>query len=442
MKLIKNYNDYICDIIIESIINDQLPFKFSEKLANILIRIKHPISTNILDMLNDKSDFTLIDIGSKNDTLTMSSSAKIIEYLKKELNKDQILNLDFFKSSANNEIWTRNRVEIKIGRLVKKLFGDKFPDSGKDGHDIQSFVNMYKSIYDGNSVLMEIVEGDDIIKWYDYDSYVSSYAPTPLHSSCMADSSCSDFIDFYNINKDKVKMLIQYENNDKEKIVARALLWYLDVPDGRIFMDRVYYSNDMYVNVFINYAQKNGWLYKKQQTSHSEKQVVDSINGNYDSYLVMKVKNIKLNRYYPYLDTFKYLYQDNKILSNDRLDLNEPYGRMESTSGTIDNLSWSNYYKKYIFTEDSQYVECNIGTEHLSDEDDFGNYVADKFRLKTDATYLPYYHDYIPNDLIKENTLIQTTYGQKYLVLKIDAVWLDDVKEYTTLHYADKNGLV
>lgn len=444
MKIIKNYNDYILDIILENTSTGKLPFVLSKKIKNILQSIKHDIANDILGLETvEETEMTLIDVTNRNDVVTMASSTKILDYLSKKMDKEPILNRDFFLDIRTNEIWTKNRIEIKIGKLVKKLFGDKYPDSGKDGMDIQSFVNMYKSVYDGDNVLFDIVEGNDIIYWYDYENYVDTPYSSPLHSSCMSDAACADYLDFYALNKDKVKMLILYENENKEKIVARSLIWYLDEPNQRIFMDRIYYSNDMYINTFINYAEKNGWLYKKHQTSHSMREVVDPVNNITSSNFIMIIKNIKLNKYYPYLDTFKYLYQDNKILCNDRLDLKEYHGYLESTSGGIDNLAWSNYYNKYIYyLDDRKYVECNIGTDDIDDEDEFGNFVADKYRLIEDATFLKYYYDYIPNDLIKKDTLIQTTYGQKFLVLKNDAVWLKDVKEYTTLEYADKNNLV
>lgn len=442
MKIIKNYNDYIIDIILENTSAGKLPFFLSEKFKNILKSIEHDIANDILDLeITEETEMTLIDITDRNDVVTMATSTKILDYLSKKLNKETIHKKDFFINTRTDEIWSKNRIEIKIGKLVKKLFGHKYPDSGKNGMDIESFVNMYKSVYDGDSSLFDIVEGDNIIYWYNYDNYISLSHVTPLHKSCMSHSNCSDFLNFYVLNKDKVKMLILYENDSKEKIVARSLLWYLDEPNQRVYMDRIYYSNDMYINTFINYAQKNGWLYKKNQTFYST-EVIDSTNNTEYYHLKMSIKNIKLNRYYPYLDTFKYLYQDNRILSNSVLNIGEQYGELQSTHGDIINLSWSDYYNKFIDINEEEYRKCYVGTDDLVSEDKFGNFVANKYRLKKDATYLKYYQSYIPNDLIKDDTLVQTTYGQEYLVLKNDAVWLKDIKEYTTLEYADRNNLI
>lgn len=443
MNLIKNYNDYMVDMILEGSSNGKLPFKFSKRFQEIVSSIEHPISKDMMMSEDENADVTLIDVGSKSDMVTMSTSPKIIDYLQKKLDKDVISTIDFYKEYRNNDIWNRNRVELKVGKLVKKMFDNKYPDSGRDGEDIQSFVNMYKAIFEGSTSLLEIVEGEHIIKWYDYRNYVNSMVGSPLHSSCMSHSECSEYLVFYMLNKDKVKMLVQYQDERKQKIVARALLWYLDEPVGRIFMDRIYYHSDSCINVFINYARQNKWLYKRIQNSHTPTQVVDSVDGTYSEDFKMMIEDIKLNRYYPYLDTFKFLYQDNRILSNVRLSLNEPYAQLDDTNGRVSYLNWSDYYVKYINNyDDDLYVRCGVGTDDFDDEDEYEYDLANKYRLKKDATYLPYYKDYIPNDILKKTELVQTTFGQRYSVLPEDALWLDDVKEYTTIQYAMSNKLV
>lgn len=430
---IKNYNDYIIDILFEGSNNGLLPFRFSRKFEDIILSINHPISKDILSMDINNTSVTLIDITDENDKVSMVNSPKLIEYISKKIDNNTVTNINFFKELRDPEIWTKNRTIIKIGKLIKKIFGDKYVDNGKPGEDIESFVNMYKSIFDGDSNLMDIVEGDDIIYWYDYENYTTNISDTTLHKSCMSDVECSDYLDFYSINKDKVKLLIKYEDDTKNKIVARSLIWYLDNPSGRIFMDRVYYTYDSQVDEFINYATKNKWLYKKR-----DGYIVDTINNNIYSNIHLSINNIKLNRYYPYLDTLNYLYQDNHILSNNILNIDDDYARLLGTEGRPINLNWSNYYNKYINEYNEKYVKCLIGNEDIIDEDEMGYVLVDEYRLKEDALYLPYYGDYIPKDFLNTHKLVDVTIGGNYKVLEEDAVWVEKYNTYALKSWSGK----
>ncbi len=418
MNKVRNYNDFLFDLIIESVQSGTIPFKFSERFEFILSRIDNQIARKLLSMEDEETSVTLIDITEENDKVSFTNAPKAIEYLSKYFNieKEQIKNRDFFlyyntnnvRKYMDNDIWKKYRSDIKIGKLVKKVFGDEF-----DNIEIEKFVNLYKYSYglDNLDEIFDIVEGEDIVKWYDYNNYAHSYADTVLHSSCMA-KHCEDLINFYAINK-KVKMLILYQDSSKEKIVGRALIWELDKPENRILLDRIYALHDHYIEFFKTYAKNNGWLYKVRQ-SYDTNPFVDTKTGEVVE-LELEVKDIKLNNIYPYLDTLKYLDQDKKILSNDEIsDV-----KLTGTEGAPYDCEWSELYGKWINMynlSDNNYVLCEIGTDDLYND-------IDKVRKKEDAVYLPYYSEWIPKDRYDEY-IVKTDIGGGNLILKEDAIYL------------------
>jgi hypothetical protein len=175
--------------------------------------------------------------------------------------------------------------------------------------DIQLFVNELSALVkesSPDSLSIEEVNGDEIVKWYNRDNYKIPLGK--LGGSCMATQDCQDFFDIYTKNKN-VSLLILKDN---EKLFGRALLWKLD--DGEYFMDRVYTILEPDEIIFTNYAIKNGYYHRSNGTNESFKyylgnEIVENkiltVNLDYSDFI-----------YYPYLDTLKYLDIDGKILSN------------------------------------------------------------------------------------------------------------------------------
>ena len=82
----------------------------------------------------------------------------------------------------------------------------------------------------------------------------------------MRHDRCDEYLKFYKINQDKIKLLILKDPNDNTKLLGRAIVWKINELDGKIvedryFMDRIYYMKEYYINSFINYAkEKNGYI--------------------------------------------------------------------------------------------------------------------------------------------------------------------------------------
>lgn len=196
--------------------------------------------------------------------------------------------------------------QIKIGRLTRNLLkftNDKFSDK-----EIENFVNEFKSKY---SFLQNafrnfhLVTGDDIRHWYLEDNYYG-FPEGPLHKSCMRYLDCQEYFSIYVDNPEVCQLLILKSDYDSSKITGRALVWKLE--NGDYFMDRIYFSKDSEVNLFIEFAKSNGWVYKSSQG-------IGSVLLDGDIYTkVLKVKLINFDfEEYPYVDTLFYLHEDGTL---------------------------------------------------------------------------------------------------------------------------------
>jgi len=85
-------------------------------------------------------------------------------------------------------------------------------------------------------------------------------------------------------------------------VTGRAILW-TDI-EGRKIMDRIYTNNSADEQLFKDFANKNGFFYKKNQDMYDD---TPFIGPNDDNIKEIKVtlKAVDYN-YYPYMDTLKY----------------------------------------------------------------------------------------------------------------------------------------
>lgn len=219
------------------------------------------------------------------------------------------------------------RVSMKIGRFINKLLSGEILETYKiSNHDIEKFVNSYKSWFDPSKFVLKVIEGEEIRKWYNEQNY---FAPNgnqtgTLWNSCMRYNNRMKFLDLY-CHSPNVKMLVMLQEHESEWFVrSRALLWddvkvlkdySNNLPDTIKVMDRIYSVFDSDVNTFKKWANQNDYLPKFEQNAKSH-QFFD-IKGEVVR-LKCKIELPKINfGYYPYLDTFPFLNYSSKELSND-----------------------------------------------------------------------------------------------------------------------------
>jgi hypothetical protein len=303
---------------------DIFPLILSKKFVRVLKSIDNNISKELLRLSKNKEKFkeTFIDISEKEDMISFISSDKVNKFI-----KDKVKDVE-------SECWTNpQRIETRIGRLIFRLIGDRV-----QGSEIEDFVNEYKSIISAKKLNrnFKIIQGEELRKWYLFENYTEGGGN--LRNSCMKHRFCQSFFDLYVHNPDKIKMLILLDET-KEKILGRALIWKLDRPEDKIFMDRVYFSNDFILNMFINYAIKHKWLYKLESREFEWNNVLQVIS-NYtikNETMIVKIKK-EDHEFYPFVDNLCFYDPISATLSNNpkylkSIGCEEYYDLCEHTGG-------------------------------------------------------------------------------------------------------------
>ena len=361
MKILNFFN-----FILENYKKIEVPLQFCQEFDYTLRQIESPISSEIIKLRLQPSEISLLNIGDEPDTVSFTTSQKLSQHFKTDDQRQ--LNLFIQPLSRNTEIYHKNRTNIKVGRLVRKLFGSKFSDV-----EIEKFVNQYKSIMDNKILNFEIWEGYKIISGYQSKNYTyDGSSSNSLLNSCMNDEL--HLIDFYQYVP--VKLLVLLNNDDH--IFGRALIWQTD---RGLFMDRVYTAFDQDYYKFIDYASKNGIIYKKENKSGPQ---IEYVKDGKSSWFTMKIR-LKFNiedfsreeftdkvRDIPYMDTFIYGQKD--ILSNYE-PLDNKYYVLTDTDGEplevipqydingqrietdeLDNYEWSNAQNGWVYKISGYYV--------------------------------------------------------------------------------------
>lgn len=241
-----------------------------------------------------------------------------ISKVEKEI--DMVSFLPVSKFEKVEDVWHKGRTSMKIGRFLRK-FLNEYSIISYDIDDvmIEKFVNTFKSYFSRDTSKLKIVEGTDILKYYQEDSYHTNGGRYgSLWNSCMRQYERNKFMKLYADNIDKVKMLVFFDDN--EKIRARALLWdgVRDHNDKDVrykFMDRIYSYYDHDVDFFKDWAKENGYITKWEQSAKSERDfdLGDKVHSRMSLYV--KLENTEQD-YFPYLDTFKFYNVDKKRFSN------------------------------------------------------------------------------------------------------------------------------
>lgn len=387
----------------------------SQRLLEVLSKIKHAISSSIIEDVryHGGSIVSYLDICESNDFISFIYSNKMDE-LQRECNNDEL--------TFKEKVWTSKRAEMKVGKLVRLMYGSRFPinhPKGKDKpdipYDIESFVNMFKAemANTGDYEKFDIVEGEDIVFWYNQENY-SKFCneETTLGKSCLRYEESSKYLELYLKNSDKIKMVIFKDSDNKLK--GRAILWTLDKPE-RTFMDRIYTVNDFDVEVFKNYAKKNEWLFKERQTFGWNNRIIDgkddTIYNPSDLIMTTELKHDEL-RYYPYLDTMCVYNKDIKVVTNDgTLLIKPPHIHLIDYQGNYYDESeyremiYSKYYGNEIVKENATYCE-----------------IDDDWVYSNDSVYV--FNSNNQHAIITSNKVVQSRIcGNKKYFLKDDCIY-------------------
>ena len=394
MKYLSGRENFLFDRINESM------FYMSPDVREVLQSLSkngNEISKELLDaeLTDVKPDITFIDLADKEGFITFTQikkadklvnttfqnndgtpsidiiSGEFIDNLKeklpdgtigekpvrKKLSKkwsDWVHKLDKEDSETATGVYTRGRNQVKIGKIVNKIFPGKFNDK-----EVEEFVNLFKAkTSPDEGEKFELVSGDDIAYWYDCKNYHSEDGT--LGNSCMS-SKNDNIFEIYTENPDVCRMLI-LKDTTSDKLIGRALVWKLgwtnwgrEEGEPEYFMDRVYTIKDSDINKFHDFAEKQGWARKEYNNFDSHQNV--HYKGK-DIFLAMRVdiKSVDYN-YYPYMDTFSEYDRAGSLYNNEDLEYSDSY-QLRSTDGSYEVAGvWSEYYEESIPEDEAVYSQ-------------------------------------------------------------------------------------
>jgi len=324
MNLYKNYMEYIKEELtpeeieerrknaLEAKLASNMKMYLSKRLMDHLRKMESPIAKELLNLSRKKIrfDFSFMDLTSKSGQISYMKTAKV-----KKLEENG-LNIEKARNDYNSELWTSSqRIVARVNRTVQKIFKNKFTTA-----DYEKFGNEFIALIEKDNARLRVVYGKEINKWY-LEKYYKELKSS-LGGSCMRQSSRNSYLDFYAYNTpDKgnysyVGLLILLDDNDK--LLGRAIIWFNSIkPEpGRIFMDRVYTTKDSDIDIFKNYAKKNGWLYKEYQ-SYDKPAYIDPHDGRrHTMTLSFRLEENKKYDSYPFLDTVMYYTPKTGRISN------------------------------------------------------------------------------------------------------------------------------
>ena len=242
--------------------------------------------------------------------------------------------------------WARGgRQNGAPARVLRKLFTPNALKLFKDS-EFTSLVNLYKAECDKENKHFVVYDNDKIPEVYCMNR--EGYDRGTLGGSCMNDDKC--YLDIY---KDCPHLQIVCLLNGGGELAGRALLWTVD-KDGTKVMDRIYTAEEHYCDLFIAYAQENGWIRKVSYNTYGDKTWFQMPNGD----RINKKFTVHTNteyRYYPYIDTFTYG-GDGWLSNENSSDCDYEYtctsgGREENNRGYCEHSG------EYYDVDDLHYIE-------------------------------------------------------------------------------------
>lgn len=431
MEKIKEFNNFLSELILEQINHGELPFRLSERLIKLLYNINHKISLKLLkdNMEDTSSKFTLVDYDDDDiDMFTFTNSTKILDFIKLRkidsgISIDDINFFDKLIDDKYNKIWKENRSKIKIGRFINKLYPNTYVNAGKPGEDIESFINEIKSERTKTLKNIKVVEDKDVIKYYYIGNYEKNGQGSNLWNSCMSGKESQPYIGFYPHNNVKLVILMSSQG---DVIRGRALLWDIDEINGekvnRKFMDRVYTIKQYDVQKFIDLAEKNQWLYKETQDMWNDTNIIDTKDGS-SKIRSMVINNIKEYKAYPYMDTMKYFDISKGRLSNDSHLSYDVV--LESSEGGYN----SNDNKEWVY---------DVNTDKLRNINELIWSDAEYKYLDPDISIFSMYSDEWASKEYAEKNWVFSKREDDWIP-KDDAVYIKTIKDYVSDNYAEEN---
>jgi hypothetical protein len=251
------------------------------------------------------------------------------------------------KLNENGRWSLDGRQEGRPGKVMRRLFTKNALKVLKDT-DFEVFSNKYRAKYSTDHITLKVYDSDMVGEIYDRS--VEHDDGNPLASSCMRGDG--NYMGIYECNPN-VSILVAETANGK--VAGRALLWHkVSANVGTInFMDRVYVARDNYYDLFIDWAETNGYWYKVNYKSYDTKTLLFEPGTKEHKKVYMSVNCDTDHDEYPYIDTFSY--GGDGYLQNHDEDCMFTYN---CTGGSRENAgTWDDIRDCWIDDDDAVYIE-------------------------------------------------------------------------------------
>lgn len=377
--MISRYSSFLEDRLLESAVNESMIYYTKEfKDSLYKLSLKSPIAKALIDVeySDVKPDMTFIGMSDKEGYFSFTQINKAVRAAKKAAEEEieqknglekgsisEVLakkimdgsisqsDVNFIYDTEPYSLKSKARSEAKIAKLVNQIFPGKYSEK-----EVEEFTNIFKNLKKQENEF-ELVKGQDIVKWYNRETYIEESGD--LGNSCMRYARCSSYFKIYTENPEAVSMLI-LKDAEGEKILGRALVWKIeiDIEGVEYYMDRIYAIDDATKKMFQDYADEKGWL-KRRTSSYGD--YMDFMLGEevYDDYRAkVHLEKWKFDEY-PYMDTFKALIVESGTLINSEDDDYSGRYIMTHTDGDYDDTSgkWSNWFDCRISEDDAVWSE-------------------------------------------------------------------------------------
>jgi len=429
--MLYSYNDFL----LEEYLKLDVPLYYTKELKSTLGAIASkgdPVASFLYYSESSsaiKSDITFVGLGQGNDKVSFIQVNRILRMIDKELGDPESKNQGTLKGQLeldylskiysmsyrfDSAVWKEQRTELGVGRFATKIS----QKAGKNFTPVQinTFVDKFKAYRDFQTTKkdkFEVVQGEEIRKWYDEDTYEDP--EYHLNQSCMRYSRCQRYLSIYVENPNQVTMVIM-KGTDSDKIIGRALIWKLK--DGTYYLDRPYANNDEDINLFKEWGRSKGYSVYGADYNHKE--------------VVLEKANFP---YYPYMDTFKWLNRGQNLLSTDSSEFddgNDDWIKLEDTGGGFEEAQrgvYSEYLGEYIdedsavFAEDLQSYIYSDDAYYLEYKDEYVSNGADVVYSEYDSNYYleeDAVHSDYGNDWLYANDAMEAYYSSE------DQTWVPD----------------
>jgi hypothetical protein len=205
--------------------------------------------------------------------------------------------IDHYLSIYKNNLLKEGlKNKIKMGRFVKRLFPEMTDP------EVEEVVTLYKGFQNSKDCGLEVVRGNDIVKFYNRKNQTAGSSGR-LANSCMNYSTDKDErynnLHFY-ASIPNCGLLILRDPKCKDKIIGRALIWSAN--NGKTYVDNIYTSKEADMYIYRRYIKMNGCL--SSMNNDAKGLVIDCPE-----------ETAKLTYYMPYLDTMAYDKKKNQVFT-------------------------------------------------------------------------------------------------------------------------------